>query len=503
MDRQNLIRRSLGTGTRLAVGMAGRAVIAHASRLRLIGLAVIVLTTVAVMPSRMEAAIRGDLGAADAGLPGEAAAQFFPEVCSPGTFSSTGLSPCTPCPPGTFSNGTGRDLFAGARRELHRARRCSADSLSGGDLCAVAGLGLLHDDATGNLCAARFGLAHAVRGWNLLIGWCWLLHAGAAWHLHAAGRIIADAMPRGHLLRHVGIVGVPAGASWTYVPTIGARSPLACPAGRYSNRYGAISCTVSPAGYLWPTHRRFSRPSAPRTPTVRQARHPARPASWNQLGAWRGGLFGQSCRHRRVRVSGPAESFASAGAVRVPEPHVEHRPSAHVPYGPDNKVTVDGSDAGPLSGPPVSLAVGLHTNAFTFRFAPEQTVTWSVTHPSLAITVTATPSESTPECAPPGPAGSDGPAGAEGPQGIPGVSGPAGETGATGATGPTGAVGPIGPTGPRGPIGEGLMSGAFLFLPTSSPAPSGYTYVGVFNMPMQIPGQVKPALQVLAVYRRN
>lgn len=174
-----------------------------------------------------------------------------------------------------------------------------------------------------------------------------------------------------------------------------------------------------------------------------------------------------------------------------------------VPYGPDNNVTVNGADAGPLSGPPVSLAVGLHTNAFTFRYAPGETVTWSVTHPLLAITVTATPSESTPECAPPGPAGSDGPEGPQGPQGIPGVPGPPGETGATGATGPTGAAGPIGPTGPQGPIGEGLMSGALLLLPTGSPAPSGYTFVGVFNMPLQIPGQAKPTLQVLAVYRRN
>ena len=77
--------------------------------------------------------------------------------------------------------------------------------------------------------------------------------------------------------------------------------------------------------------------------------------------------------------------------------------------------------------------------------------------------------------------GSPGP---QGPQGDPGPSGPQGPAGATGATGglgpqgPAGATGNTGATGPQGPAGVGLISGAYLTLPGSAPAPAGFTLVG-------------------------
>jgi hypothetical protein len=83
-----------------------------------------------------------------------------------------------------------------------------------------------------------------------------------------------------------------------------------------------------------------------------------------------------------------------------------------------------------------------------------------------------------------GPAGPQGPAGATGAIGPAGAQGPAG---ATGAIGPAGAQGPVGATGapgapgatgPQGPAGVGLMSGAYLTLAASAPAPNGFTLVG-------------------------
>ena len=77
-----------------------------------------------------------------------------------------------------------------------------------------------------------------------------------------------------------------------------------------------------------------------------------------------------------------------------------------------------------------------------------------------------------------------GPQGAQGNPGSAGPQGPAGATGATGAVGPqgpvgaTGAPGDPGATGPQGPAGAGLVSGAFLTLPSTAPAPAGFTLLG-------------------------
>jgi collagen triple helix repeat protein len=77
--------------------------------------------------------------------------------------------------------------------------------------------------------------------------------------------------------------------------------------------------------------------------------------------------------------------------------------------------------------------------------------------------------------------------GPQGPQGDPGPAGPQGPAGAIGATGAVGPQGPVGATGapgepgatgPQGPAGDGLVSGAFLTLPSTAPAPAGFTLLG-------------------------
>ena len=73
---------------------------------------------------------------------------------------------------------------------------------------------------------------------------------------------------------------------------------------------------------------------------------------------------------------------------------------------------------------------------------------------------------------PAGPTGPTGPTGSTGPAGATGLSGPQGPQGPTGATGATGAI------GPQGPVGIGLVSGAYLYLPSGTAPPTGFTMIG-------------------------
>jgi hypothetical protein len=134
------------------------------------------------------------------------------------------------------------------------------------------------------------------------------------------------------------------------------------------------------------------------------------------------------------------------------------------PYGPENLVTIDGEDAGVVSGAPPELDLGIHTNAFSVAFTPGQTVIWAVRDPQTGLTMTASPTVSTPSCdltiGPAGPVGPTGPVGPIGPSGATGNTGAAGPTGATGPTGPTGAQGPQGDPGPQGTPGSPGTTGA-------------------------------------------
>lgn len=136
------------------------------------------------------------------------------------------------------------------------------------------------------------------------------------------------------------------------------------------------------------------------------------------------------------------------------------------PYGAANQFTVNGTDIGALAGVPTTLALGIHTNAFTFRFSDTETVVWSVVDPQSGDTHTASPTASTPSCVVQGPAGDAGPQGPAGPQGVPGPEGsvgpqgPAGIDGAPGALGPQGPAGLDGQPGPQGPEGFPGADGA-------------------------------------------
>jgi len=126
-----------------------------------------------------------------------------------------------------------------------------------------------------------------------------------------------------------------------------------------------------------------------------------------------------------------------------------------IPYGAaTNIVEIDGVDVTSFSGAPVSLAPGLHTNAFSLPFAPGSTVSWKVQDPSTLALQVAQLGAGLPECSVPGPMGPQGPAGVNGAPGLPGAAGPQGQPGPQGSVGPAGPQGPQGETGPQGNRGE-------------------------------------------------
>ena len=104
---------------------------------------------------------------------------------------------------------------------------------------------------------------------------------------------------------------------------------------------------------------------------------------------------------------------------------------------------------------------------------------------------------------PTGVKGDTGAAGAIGPQGIKGDIGAVGligPQGPTGLTGDTGAQGPQGIQGPTGPIGLGLIPGSFLFIADGVTAPSGYKFIGSYEIKFKTSGSDKNVQQNVNVY---
>jgi hypothetical protein len=74
--------------------------------------------------------------------------------------------------------------------------------------------------------------------------------------------------------------------------------------------------------------------------------------------------------------------------------------------------------------------------------------------------------------------------------------------GPQGSQGPQGATGPQGLQGSQGLAGVGLVTGAYLFLPPSQPAPAGFTKVAVWSEPMRnLSG--KYIVFTMNVYQKN
>jgi hypothetical protein len=191
--------------------------------------------------------------------------------------------------------------------------------------------------------------------------------------------------------------------------------------------------------------------------------------------------------------------------------------------GGTGSATVTWNGPGGFTASGTSVNVMLHLGVYTFTAtateaghpAVQDTVVVSVQLPP-GQTGTTGPEGPAGPAGPPGPAGPTGPAGPAGPSGPAGptgATGPAGPTGATGAIGPagptgeTGAAGPVGPVGPVGPAGEGLISGALMFLHAGTLPPAGWTLIGTFNQSLSSSpsgrGGGAPATITVNVYRKN
>jgi len=80
--------------------------------------------------------------------------------------------------------------------------------------------------------------------------------------------------------------------------------------------------------------------------------------------------------------------------------------------------------------------------------------------------------------------------------------GPTGATGAAGPPGPTGPGGPQGPVGSAGANGVGFVTGAYLYLPSTAVAPTGFTLIGTkVDVITDLRGRAK-ALK-MNVYQKN
>jgi hypothetical protein len=177
------------------------------------------------------------------------------------------------------------------------------------------------------------------------------------------------------------------------------------------------------------------------------------------------------------------------------------------PHGPGNNLTVNGIDIGHISGVPTTLELGLHSNAFTFRFSDTETVVWNLLDPRSLETHTATPTDTTPSClgqGTPGVPGADGAPGPAGPQGAAGPQGPPGANGAPGSVGPQGPAGPQGATGNPGSVPPGTL----LFVLEGEPAPANATFIGSFKQALNgAPGRgtngAREVVVTLRVYRKN
>jgi hypothetical protein len=289
----------------------------------------------------------------------------------------------------------------------------------------------------------------------------------------------------------------------TFVASIGAVVATLCPVNTFQPNAGQASCAPCPAGFQSPAGA-VACSAIPSGNTVLTIRaecvmpDPADPAK-------RLAQFGYENRHENGGL--PLELV----------------------YGASNNFTVGTTDIGPLSGVPTMFALGIHTNAFTFRFSDGEVVSWNVIDPESSDALTASPTAGTPSCTVAGPQGPQGPAGqpgAPGAPGAPGPMGPAGADGAPGAPGTDGAPGapgapgepgPAGPQGPAGPAGpQGLQGlpgdagtvppGTLLFVLEGEPAPANATFIGSFKQTLNgAPASGNNGARVVTVriYRKN
>ena len=304
-----------------------------------------------------------------------------------------------------------------------------------------------------------------------------------------------------------------------FVALAASASPTPCPAGQYAGTTGAVACSSAPPGSFVP---------APATafPTLCAA---------NTYQPLAGRTSCLACDANRISPVGatacvcalpPPGSFISdpdtcavspvAPSLKLNAVCVRQDPAdatrSLVQFGYENmfpggeildvgNVAINGAGLTP-PGIPSSLARGIHTNAFTVRYTPGDSVVWTAIDPVTFDVRIASPGETTPSCT------VHGPQGPEGTQGVAGPEGPAGPQGEPGPAGPEGATGPAGPQVADGPQGlpgtpATLPPGTIIMLLDSDPVPAGFTYIGSFTQKFFKEPEPLERSVVIRMYRKN
>lgn len=175
------------------------------------------------------------------------------QCCSPGTFSTSGNTPCTPCPAGTYASAAGASSCTLAPPGSYVSAPGSASATpcppgyfssgSGSTSCAAAPAGH-YASGSGNtsasLCAA--GSFSDSAGATF----CTLAPFGS--FVAGAGATFATQCPVGSYSSVSGAVSCTLAPAGYYVSVVGATKPVACSAGSYSAQTGAAACVLAPAG---------------------------------------------------------------------------------------------------------------------------------------------------------------------------------------------------------------------------------------------------------------
>ncbi len=296
----------------------------------------------------------------------------------------------------------------------------------------------------------------------------------------------SDALRARPLREHHRCAGVPSAPPGSFVAEAGAALPTLCAVNTFQPLAGQTSCLACDA----------NRVSSRRRDHVRLCTASRRGVFISNPDTCDVSAIAPSLKLNATCISRTRRTRQNPGAVRVKE--LLPGGAAIIDVG---TISINGS-APTSTGIPVSLASGIHTNAFTVRYPADGSVAWSAIDPVTFDLRTASPTPATPSCAvqgPEGPAGAQGVAGPEGPAGPQGEAGPPGVDGATGSPGPQGADGPQGLPGAPAT----LPPGTIIMLLDLDPVPEGFTYIGSFTQRFfREPEPIERSV-VIRMYRKN
>jgi hypothetical protein len=165
------------------------------------------------------------------------------EECKPGTFSSTGLAPCTTAAPGKFAAGLKATAQVDCPPGTYQpdAGKTSCIPAPAGTFVAATGAIAATPCAAGTFNAATGSTASTA---------CTPVPAGS---FSAAGAASGTLCAAGTFSANSGSASCTPAPAGRFVATTGAKEPTPCPVGTFQPATGQTSCIPAPAGSFVPT----------------------------------------------------------------------------------------------------------------------------------------------------------------------------------------------------------------------------------------------------------